>query len=272
MTTTGGSDMRKLVALLIATFVVLSAGCVGKGTGLDEEKVLHALENMRTASYSENTSISMIFPNPDSNRSVEMSFFFKVDGTFNMSSELEAGNFSMILEMAGMNVTAKWPYFINGTQAFYRIKGKWYNATSEAISNDSRGSLNVDYIRGLLEKKNVTIEKLPDGYAFRVNVTFWEVVNATGKTDFVLRDMERKGIENVTTEEGWVEVHLTKEGYPLYIEEYLRAIVEIKNWKGTIPVNVTVHNTVVFRNINGEVKIESPGRLEGAPSIEEVLP
>ncbi|WP_050002871.1 hypothetical protein [Thermococcus eurythermalis] len=89
------------------------------------------------------------------------------------------------------------------------------------MSSKAKVSLNVDYIRNLLEVKNVTIKELSSGYAFRVNVTFWEFMNATNQSEYVdeLWGVDGERLVNVTTKAGWVEVHLTKDGMPTLIEK-----------------------------------------------------
>ncbi|WP_297510443.1 hypothetical protein [Thermococcus sp.] len=260
--------MRRIWALLLAGLVLFASGCIGDSVGLNEEKVMKAIESIHTGTYQENVSITMNLTDPSSNKTVDVLMKFKTSGAFNLSSGIEAGNFSLLMEYFGMNITANWPYFLNGTQAFFRIKGKWYNVTNADIANESRGSLNIEAIKRLLNVKNVTIKKLSEGYSFRINVTYWELVNITNRSDLVLSQMKMRDIENVTTKEGWVEVHLTKEGYPVYVEEYFRVVVKIKTWDSAVPINVTIHDVVVFRDINGKVEIKAPEGLEKALPLE----
>ncbi|WP_297501801.1 hypothetical protein [Thermococcus sp.] len=264
--------MRKVWALFLAGLVLFASGCIGDGVGLTEEKVMKAIESIHTGTYQENISLAMNFTEPSSNKTVEMLMKFKSIGAFNLSSGIEAGNFSLFMEYFGMNITANWPYFLNGTRAFFKIKGKWYNATGAELANESRGSLDIEAIKKLLKEKNVTIRKLSEGYSFRVNITYWELVNITNRSNLVLSQMKRKNIESVTTKEGWVEVHLTRQGYPVYVEEYFRMVIKIKTWKGVMPVRVTLHDVVVFRNINRKVEIKTPEGLNNAPPINEALP
>ncbi len=267
--------MKRLVALFLIGFVVLASGCIGDHVGLTEEKVLEALQSIETASYDQNFSISMHFTTPYTNRTINITMSGHVVGVFNKTAGLEKGNMSMTMHTRGMDVNMDWPYFVNNSSVYFMVDGKWYNVSPDNdLYSHAKGSLNVDYIRNLLKEKNVTIEKLAEGYAFRVNVTFWEFVNATNQTDY-LNELWGAGDErwvNVTTKSGWVEVHLRNDGTPTFIETYMDLVLTVKALdERTAEVYMTVHNTVAFSNINEPVRIETPEGIENAGDFNEIF-
>ena len=274
MNTTGGSTMKQLMALFLIGFVVLASGCIGKSVGLTEEKVLEAIQNIDTASYDQNFSMSMHFTDPDTNKTINITMSGRAVGVFNKTAGLEKGNMSMTVHMMGMDVNMDWPYFVNNSSVYFMVDGKWYNVSpDDDLYSHAKGSLNVDYIRNLLKEKNVTIEKLADGYAFRVNVTFWEFVNATNQSGY-LNELWGAGSErmvNVTTKSGWVEVHLRDDGTPTFIETYMDIVLTINIFDDEkVEAYLTVHNTVSLSNINEPVEIEAPQGLENAGDFEEI--
>ncbi|WP_240910649.1 hypothetical protein [Thermococcus sp. MV11] len=275
MRTTGGSTMKRAVALILMAVVVLASGCIGKGVGLTEEKVLEALQSIETASYDQNFSMSMHFTDPEGNKTINFTMSGRVLGVFNNTAGLERGNMSITMHMMGMDVNMNWPYFVNNSSVYFMVDGKWYNVSpDDDLYSRAQGSLNVDYIRNLLRTKNVTIEKLPDGYAFRVNVTFWEFVNATNQSGYLneLWSVDGERRVNVTTNSGWVEVHLTKDGTPTFIETHMEVILAVKGYDGrTTDIYVTLHESVALSNINEPVEIKAPEGIESAGDFEEIF-
>lgn len=267
--------MKRLMALFLIGFVVLASGCIGQSVGLTEEKVLEALQSIETASYDQNFSMSMHFTDPDTNKTINFTMSGRVLGVFNKTAGLEKGNMSMTVHMMGMDVNMDWPYFVNNSSVYFMVDGKWYNVSpDDDLYSQARGSLNVDYIRNLLEEKNITIEKLADGYAFRVNVTFWEFVNATNQTGYLndLWSVDGERWVNVTTNSGWVEVHLRDDGMPTFIETYMDLVVTIKGFDDrTEKLYMTIHDTVALSNINEPVRIKAPEGIEGAEDFEEMF-
>ncbi len=267
--------MKRMIALFLIGFVVLASGCIGQSVGLTEEQVLEAIQNLDTASYDQNFSMSMHFTDPDTNKTVNITMSGHVIGVFNKTAGLEKGNMSMRVHMMGMDVNMDWPYFVNNTSVYFNIDGRWYRVPpDDDLYSHAKGSLNVDYIRNLLNEKNVTIEKLADGYAFRVNVTFWEFVNATNQTGY-LNELWGAGSErmvNVTTKSGWVEVHLREDGTPVFIETYMDLVLTINVFDDKkMEAYLTVHDRVSLSNINEPVEIEVPQGLENARYIHEIF-
>ncbi len=266
--------MKRLVALFLLGLVIVASGCIGNGVGLTKGKVMTAIENIQTAKYDQNFSMSMYFTDPTTNKSVNMTMSGRAIGAFNRSAGIEAGNMSLRMHTMGMDVNVDWPYFINGTHAYFRIDGKWYNASSEDnLYTQAKGSLNVDYIENLLRDKNVTIERLANGYAFRTNVTFWEFINATNQTGY-LRDVWGSASNriNVTTNSGWVEVHLRNDGTPTFIEVYMNLTMTLKFTPEEIIVaHMTVHQSTMLSNVNGAVTIKTPGKIKNAENFEDVF-
>ncbi|AEK72679.1 hypothetical protein GQS_03890 [Thermococcus sp. 4557] len=267
--------MKRLMALFLIGFVVLASGCMGDQAGLTEEKVLEALQSIETASYDQNFSMSMHFTDPYTNKTINFTMSGRSVGVFNNTAGLEKGNMSITMHMMGMDVNMDWPYFVNNSSVYFMVDGKWYNVSpDDDLYSQARGSLNVDYIRNLLNEKNVTIEKLADGYAFRVNVTFWEFANATNQTGYLneLWSVDGERGVNVTTNSGWVEVHLTKDGMPTFIETHMYLIMTIKNYSGeTTDIHMILHETVALSNINEPVEIKASEGIKNAGDFEEIF-
>ncbi|NJE06554.1 hypothetical protein E3E36_10485 [Thermococcus sp. M36] len=261
--------MKRLMALFLIGFVILASGCIGDQVGLTKEKVLTAIENIETARYDQNFSMSMHIMEEKTNKTFNFNMIFNITGVFNRTSGFDAGNMSFSMHFMGMDVNMDWPYFVNGTQVFFKIDGKRYNATDEEdISSQARGSMNIIYIEKLLESKNVTIKKLASSYAFRVNVTFWEIANATNQTGYLLSELNGDNVKNITTNEGWIEVHLREDGTPVYIEEYLDLTMVFED---ETVAHVTVHESIRLHDINEPVKIRVPEEIENAPSMDEAF-
>ncbi|ASJ04204.1 hypothetical protein [Thermococcus barossii] len=259
--------MRKIVVLLLVGLIVLASGCIGKDVGLTKEKVLSAIENIETARYDQNFSVTMHFTDPSTNRTVNITMSGRAMGVFNKTAGRERGNMSMKTHTMGMDINFNWPYFINGTNAYINVDGKWYRVSSDdTIYSQAKGSLNVAYIENLLEKKNVTIKKLANGYAFRVNVTFWEFVNATNQTGY-LNEVWGTLPGNVTvdTKSGWVEVHLRDDGTPVFIETYMDVVLKVTAVsEEPIEIHVAVHEEVRLSDVNEPVEIPVPAGITNA--------
>lgn len=267
--------MKRLMALFLIGFVVLASGCIGDQAGLTEEKVLEAIQNIETASYEESFSMGMHFTDPNTNKTINITMSGHVVGVFNKTAGLEKGNMSVSMHLMGMDVNMDWPYFANNTSVYFNVDGKWYLVPpDDDLYSQAKGSLNVDYIRNLLNEKNVTLEKLPGGYAFRVNVTFWEFVNATNQTGYLneLWSINGERAVNVTTKSGWVEVHLRKDGTPTFIETYMDLVLTINVFDDEkVEAYLTVHDTFSLSNINEPVEIRAPQGLENAGDFEEIF-
>ena len=267
--------MRKLLALLFVGIVVLASGCIGNQVGLTKEKVLNALQNIETAHYKDEFSIRMRFPDPKTNRTVNITVSGQLIGLFNTTAGLEEGNMSIKTHMMGFDIGMNWPYFINGSRAYFRVDGRWYNVShANDLYSRIRASLNLNYINDLLKEKNVTIEKLSNGYAFRVNVTFWEFANATNQTGYLekLWDVNGERIVNVTTKSGWVEVHFRDDGTPTSIETYMKLVITGKVLNGgKDALFMTVHEKVSLSEINKPVEIKAPKGIESAKDFEEIF-
>lgn len=267
--------MRRLTVFFMVGLILLASGCIGEKVGLTEEKVLKALQSIETAEYQRNFSMSMHFTDPDTNRTIRISMLGNVSGLFNKTSGLERGNMSVTMHMMGMDVNMNWPYFTNGTEVYFKVDGKWYLVPpNDDLHSRAQGALNVEYIRSLLKTKNVTIKRLAKGYAFRVNVTFWEFANATNQSGYFneLWSVDGENRVNVTTTSGWVEVHLTDEGMPTFIETYMNIIMTVKEYDGhTVDIYMTLHETVFLSNINEPVRIDAPEGIESAGNFEEIF-
>ncbi|ASJ12005.1 hypothetical protein [Thermococcus thioreducens] len=266
--------MRRIMALLLVGLVVLASGCIGDGVGLTKEKILNAIDNIETARYDQNFSMTMHFTEPITNRTVNITMSGRVIGMFNKTSGLETGNMTMNMHTMGMNITFTWPYFVNGTLVYLKVDGKWYNVpNNNDISTQAKGSLNVDYIENLLKMKNVTIKTLADGYAFRVNVTFWEFVNATNQTGYLNEAWGNlPGNVTVDTKSGWVEVHLRDDGTPVFIETYMDVVMTMTGIsEKPVEVHMTVHDEVKLSEVNKPVHIVAPNGIENASDFDEMF-
>lgn len=73
----------------------------------------------------------------------------------------------------------------------------------------------------------MTFKKLGEEYAFRVNVTFWEFVNATNQSAYLNEMWGGPLSDNITvnTNTGWVEVHFRSDGTPTFIETYMNLTI-----------------------------------------------
>ena len=264
--------MKRSAAVFLMAVIVLASGCIGSGVGLTEEKVLNAVQSIDTAKYSQNFSMSMYFIEPRTNRTVNITTLSHVTGVFNRTAKAEIGNMSMRIHASGVNITLDWPYFINGSTAYFKIDGKWYRAERDNLYTETSGSLNVKYIESLLKTRNVTIEKLAGGYAFRVNVTFWEYMKATNQTPYLKEMWGNESRVNVTTRSGWVEVHLRKDGTPTFIGTYMNLVLAIKGPNGEeTDVHMVIHNSVSLSDVNEHVEINAPEGINKAENLEEAL-
>ncbi|WP_457751274.1 hypothetical protein [Thermococcus sp.] len=267
--------MKRLAALMLMAVVVLASGCIGGNTGLTEKKVLNAIQNIETARYSQNFSMSMHFIDPDTNKTVNLTMMGHEKGIFNKTSHLEIGNMTIKAHTMGMNMTMNWPYFRNGSKVYFKVDGKWYYVSpQDNLYTQANGSLNINYIKTLLNEKNVTIKKLSDGYAFRVNVTFWEYVNATNQSSYLSKVWGKNSsdVMNITTKSGWVEVHLRNDGTPTFIETFMDIVITVKGYDGkTTNIYLTVHNRVAFSDINEHFTIKAPKGIEKAGNFEDVV-
>lgn len=266
--------MKKLIALFLLGLVIAASGCIGDGTGLTKEKVLTSLKSIETARYDQNFSMSMYFTDPSTSKTVNMSMSGRALGAFNRSAGIDTGNMSLRMHTMGMDIKLNWPYFINGTSAYFKVDGKWYNASSsDSLYRQAKGSLNVDYIENLLRNRNVTIRKLTNGYAFRVNITFWEFVNATNQTGY-LKEVWGPSLDrvNVTTNSGWVEVHLRNDGTPTFVEVHMNLTMAFKFApKETVVAHLTVQQSTVFSDVNGMAGIKIPKGIKSAGDFKDVV-
>lgn len=266
--------MKRVTALLLVGLIVLASGCIGENVGLTKDKVLKALNDIETARYDQNFSIAMHFKEPVTNRTINMTMSGHVLGMFNRTSGLEVGNMTMSMHTMGMNITFNWPYLVNGTFVYFKVDGKWYNVSSNNdLYTQARGALNVDYIENLLKRKNVTIKKLADGYAFRVNVTFWEFVNATNQTNYLNEAWGNlPGDVTVDTKSGWIEVHLRDDGTPVFIETYMDVVMRITGIsEKPVEARMTVHQEVKLSDVNKPMLIQVPAEIKNAGDFDEIF-
>jgi len=269
--------MKRLAAVILMAVVLLASGCIGGNTGLTEQKILTAIQEMETAKYTQNFSTNVHFVDPDTNKTINFTMVGHVSGIFNRTSNLEIGNLSMKTHTMGMDINMNWPYFINGSMVYVKVDGKWYRISSQSESDlytQANGSLNIRYIKNLLNEKNVTIKKLSDGYAFRVNLTFWEYVNATNQSSYFTKLFGENDSNpiNITTKSGWVEVHFRKDGTPTFIETFMNIVMIIKGYDGKITsIYMTIHNRVAFSDINKRFTIKAPKGIENATNFEDVM-
>ncbi|BAD85579.1 hypothetical protein, conserved [Thermococcus kodakarensis KOD1] len=267
--------MRKILTTFLLAIIVVMSGCIGENAGLTKEKVLTAIQNIETARYNESFSMSMNIFDPNTNKTVNVTMSGSIAGVFNKSAGIEAGNMNLTTRMMGMDINMNWPYFTNGSDVYFNIDGKWYFVPSNNdLHNRARASLNVDYIEKLLREKNVTFKKLGDVYAFRVNVTFWEFVNATNQTTY-LNEAWGPLSDNITvnTNAGWVEVHFRDDGTPTFIETYidLTIIIPDEFLQEPVTIHETIHDSTVFSDINKPTNITIPEGIESAGDFEEVF-
>jgi len=259
--------MRKVIlSLFLVAVVVLAAGCVGRGTGLTEEKVLNAIKNIKTAHYSENFTMAMDFTVPEDNTTVNMTMKFKISALMNRVKRRVLGNYTGWVYYNGLNITFDWPLYIEGNYSYLKVDGKWYNATDNQETGS--GSYNLDAIRNILNSTNVSMMPIRDGYQFKLNITFEQFANATGRTYALNRLFRING--TVETHEGWVLVKLKNDGTPYYIETYFDLTLYIPHplTDEAIPVHITLHDSEALSKINEPVIIEKPKGVENAPRLE----
>jgi len=266
--------MKRVMALLLVGLIMLASGCIGENVDLTKEKVLNALNNIETARYDQNFSMTMNFVDPGTNKTVNITMSGRVIGMFNRTAGLEKGNMSMKTHTMGMDINFDWPYFVNGTSTYINVDGKWYRVSSDdTIYSQAKGSLNVAYIENLLKRKNVTIQKLASGYAFRVNVTFWEFVNATNQTSYLNEAWGTlPGNVTVDTKSGWVKVHLRDDGTPVFMETYMDIVMTITAIsEEPVEVHMTVHKGVRLSDVNKSVEISVPAGITNASNFGEMF-
>ncbi|WP_297512291.1 hypothetical protein [Thermococcus sp.] len=259
--------MRKVaLSLFLVAIVVLAAGCVGKSTGLTEEKVIKAIKNIKTAHYDENFTMAMDFTIPDDNTTVNMTMHFRIKAMMDRMKKRALGNYTGWVYYNGLNITFNWPLYIEGNDTYLKVDGKWYNATDN--QETGAGSYNLDAIRAILNSTNVSIMPVDGGYQFKLNVTFEQFANATGRTYALDRLFEING--TVETHDGWVLVKLKRDGTPYYIETYFDLTLNIPHslTNDTIPVHVIVHDSEALNKINEPVVIEKPKGVENAPRFD----
>jgi outer membrane lipoprotein-sorting protein len=266
--------MKKIIAALIIGVLAIASGCIGEKAGLTEEKVLTAIQNIETASYNESFSMSVQIFEPHTNKTANITTTAHVIGAFNKSAGLEMGNITINMRTMGMNINMDWPYFTNGSSVYFNIDGKWYLVPpTNDLYERARGSLNVDYIEKLLEEKNVTFKELDEGYAFRVNLTFWELANATNRTAY-LKEAWGPLYSNITinTNRGWVEVHFRNDGTPTFIETYMDVTITLSvSPQKPATIHEIVHDSVILSNINEPINIKAPREIENAGNFEDVF-
>ncbi|WP_456423296.1 hypothetical protein [Thermococcus sp.] len=257
---------RGVLSLFLVAVVVLATGCVGKNTGLTEGKIINAIKNIKTAHYDENFTMTMDFAVPDDNTTVNLTTSFRISAIMDRLNKRALGNYTGWVYYNGLNITFNWPLYIEGNATYLKIDGKWYNSTDDQETGS--GSYNLDAIRNILNSTNVTIISLDDGYQFKLNVTFEQFANVTGRTYALNKLFRMNG--TVETHEGWVLVKLKKDGTPYYIETYFNLTLWISNPFGSerIPVHMTIHDSETLSRINEPVVIEKPKGVEKAPHLD----
>lgn len=262
--TTGGSSMKKvLLSAVVALLVVFAAGCVGKSTGLTEEKVIHAIKNIKTAHYDENFTMAMDFTLPEENMTVNLTMNLRITAMLDRVNKRALGNYTGWAYYNGLNISFNWPVYIEGNDTYFQVNHRWYNATDKQESGS--GSYNLDAIRSLLNSTNVTILPIADGYQFKLNLSFEQFANATGRTYALDKLFRLNG--SVKTNEGWVLVKLKNDGTPYYIETYFDLTLMIPDpiTKESVPVHLRVHDREALTKINEPVIIKRPEGIENAP-------
>lgn len=260
--------MKKLLAVLLLGVVLVASGCIGSGTGLTEEKVLNALQSIKTAHYTENYTMKMYFKVPAENRTVNLTARYHVSALLDRVNRTAAGNITGWTHYQGVNVTFKWPFYVSGNQTFLKVDGRWYNATdSDEVHS---GSFNLRAVEAILEAHNVTITPIGGGYQFKLNITYMEFVNATGRAGFV-SEITANTNATIKTNEGWILVKLRKDGTPYYMEVYFNLTIDIPQpfLNETVTVHMLVHDQEAISHVNEPIKIKKPEGIEKAKRLED---
>ncbi|WP_048811316.1 hypothetical protein [Thermococcus gammatolerans] len=265
--------MRRLLAVLLILGVVMAAGCIGDSVGLTKEKVLNAINSIERGEYTTNASVVLRAVSDELNRTITIEEYIHVTGAFDNRRNLEKGHIDVRVKYLGIETKISWPYFTNGSNVYFNVEGKWYSMPLDnELTEFANGSLNVDFIEKLLSKKNVEMKRVEGGYYFKTNVTFEEILNATGR-EFINTILKDENVMNITTESGYVEVKIRGDGMPYWIHEYLNLIVSIRDpLEGdTDNMYLTINETTELRNINGDVMITVPKGIEEAKPLDEIL-
>ncbi|WP_457742555.1 hypothetical protein [Thermococcus sp.] len=262
--------MRKLLAVVLLGAILIASGCIGSGTGLTEKKVLNAIESIKTAHYAENYTMKMYFRVPAENTTVNLTARYHISALLSRVNHTVMGNITGWTHYQGINVTFKWPFYVLGNQTFLKVDGEWYNATN----NDDvhSGSFNLRAIERILETHNVTITPVDGGYQFKLNMTYMEFVNATGRAGFISKITANTNA-TIKTNEGWVLVKLRGDGMPYYMEVYFNLIIDIPQpfLNKTVTVHMLVHDQEAISHINEPLHIKKPEGIEKAKRFEEVF-
>jgi len=258
--------MKRVLAVLLILGVVIAAGCIGDQVGLTKEKVFTAIKNIKTANYDENFTMTMDFKIPSDNSTVNMTMHFRINAMMDRVKKRVLGNYTGWVYYNGLNTTFNWPVYIEGNDTYFKVEGRWYNATDN--QETGAGSYNLDAIRAILNSTNVSMRPVDGGYQFKLNVTFEQFANATGRTYALNRLFRING--TVETHDGWVLVKLKRDGTPYYIETYFNLTLSFPNplTDDTIPVHVIVHDSEALSKINEPMVIEKPKGVENAPRFE----
>ena len=126
----------------------------------------------------------------------------------------------------------------------------------------------------MLSKKDIEMRKVEGGYYFKTNVTFEEIVNATGRDFNLLKDtLGMSDLVNITTNSGYVEAKIRGDGMPYWINEHFDLTIYIKNpfTDEVLTMDMTLNETTEFRNINGDIVISVPEGIQNAEPLESVL-
>ncbi|EEB73840.1 hypothetical protein [Thermococcus sp. AM4] len=265
--------MRRLLAVLLILGVVIAAGCIGDQVGLTKEKVLNAINSIERGEYTTNASVVVRAFSDRLNSTMKIEEYIQVNGAFDNRKKLEKGHLNVRVKYLGIETKVNWPYFANGSDVYFNINGKWYSMPLDnELTEFANSSLNVDFIEKLLSNKEIEMKRIKGGYYFKTNITFGEILNATGR-EFINTLLKNSDIANITTKSGYIEVKIRGDGMPYWIHEYLNVVVSIRDpIKGdTANMYLTINETTELRNINGDVIITTPKGIEEAKPLDDVL-
>ncbi|WP_456365832.1 hypothetical protein [Thermococcus sp.] len=255
--------MRRIVAALLILSVVLAGGCVGRGTGLSQDKVLKAVHNIKTGEYSATAFVNASYSYPNFNLSGSESGIIKMRGLFDRTTGLSVGNISFNVRATppGVNLSSSMPYFLNGSRLYLKLSDGWQKANGTVLEGNGKlsvgtgitGGSNIlvelQYIEDLLKNRSVKIEKNGKGYYFRVNVTSRYLINASW--------IKPVGM-SAKLMGGWIEVNLTENGTPYLIREHLSFSAS----RGGFSLNMTTDESIKLTKVNEPMRITPPKGLK----------
>ncbi|NJF25938.1 hypothetical protein [Thermococcus sp. Bubb.Bath] len=263
--------MKGVLAMFLVGLVLFASGCVGTQDELTPSKVVNAIENIKTLEYTANLSSTTSYRLL--NMTGNSSEFILVRGVADRVKKISYGNISFRLRSNHPMVskTLEIPYFTNGSRAYLKVSGEWIENGIHLKFSEGEASLGVnltgatnasgqlEYLKKLLEEKNIRIRKLNGSYYFRANITPGDILKMTGNGDLLKT-------ENMTGS-GWIEAKLREDGTPYWIEIHLQITKQGKNSE----VNMRVNETVNLKRINQPVKVVIPKGLLNFLAKEKML-